>query len=61
MIKKLYECGCFNYQKFIMDNTKGLSLSAAEAVTLSLVLDSYLEDKALSYERISNKSINKIT
>lgn len=56
MIKKLYECGCFNYQKFIMDNTKGLSLSADEAVTLSLVLDSYLEDKALSYERISNKS-----
>ena len=22
MIKKLYECGCFDYKKFIMDNFK---------------------------------------
>lgn len=56
MIKKLYECGCFNYQKFILDNTKNLSLTPDEAVTLILVLDSYLIDKQLSYERISSKS-----
>ena len=41
MIDKLYDSGCFDYQRFILSNLKGLSLTNDEAVVLIKILDCY--------------------
>ena len=39
MLKKLYECGCFDYRKYIIDNQKALALTSDEAIVLINMLD----------------------
>ena len=51
MLKNLYEVGCFDYKKFILDNLKKLSLSPSEAVVLICLLD---ETKEKGQFSISN-------
>lgn len=55
MIKKLYEAGCFNFQKFILDNIKKLSLNPNEAIVLIKILDNYTKTKILSSEDIAKE------
>ena len=38
MLKKLYNSGYFNYEKFIIENLKKLSLSPDEAIVLTKLL-----------------------
>ena len=52
MIKKLYECGCFDYKKFIMDNMKKLGLNSDETIVLITMLDHYLDDSMLTNESL---------
>lgn len=54
MIKKLYESGCFNFQKFIFDNIKQLSLNSIEAIVLIKMLENYQNSKILSSDDIAN-------
>ncbi len=55
MIKKLYECGCFNFQKFILEHTKPLALNSDEAIILIKILESYTKEKTLSSEALVTK------
>lgn len=55
MIKKLYEIGCFNYQKFILEHTKELSLNSDETLVLIKILDIFEKDKSLSSEDIMKR------
>ena len=50
MIKKLYKAGCFNYEKFILDNLKRLSLSPSEALVLIKVLELSFETNKISLD-----------
>ena len=59
MIKKLYECNCFDYQKFILNNTKQLSLSVEEAVVLIKLLDNYKISKIMSTETFKSLALVK--
>lgn len=52
MIKKMYEIGCFNYQKFILEHTKELSLNSDETLVLIKILEIFEKDKSLSSEDI---------
>lgn len=52
MIKKLYECGCFNFQKFILEHTKPLALNSDEAVILIKILEGWTKEKTLSSEAL---------
>lgn len=52
MLKKLYEAGCFNFQKFILDNTKSLSLNSDETMVLIKILEGYFQSKTLSSEAL---------
>ena len=55
MIKKLYELGYFDYQNFILDNLKSLSLSTTEAIILIKLLDSYKLSSLFNPEEIRSK------
>lgn len=55
MIKKLYEIDCFNYQRFILDNLKSLSLSSDEALVLINILDNYKDKNEISMEKLKSK------
>ena len=57
MLKKLYELGCFDYQKFITQNSKKLSVSCNEAMVLINILDQYSVDHKMSIDKIS-ESLN---
>lgn len=57
MLKKLYELGCFNYQKFIFENSKKLSLSCSEAMVLINILDQYQKSHKMSIDKI-NEALN---
>ena len=59
MIKKLYEAGYFNYQDFILDNMKKLSLSPIEAIVLIKMLDEFKIDKRILIDDISNQLAEK--
>lgn len=52
MIKKLYECGCFNFQKFILEHTKPLALNSDEVVILIKILEGWTKEKTLSSEAL---------
>ena len=47
MLKKLYECGCFDYRKYIIDNQKALALTSDEAIVLINMLDEYKVNNAI--------------
>lgn len=54
MIKKLYEAGCFNFQKFILDNIKKLSLNSNEALVLIKLLEKYPSSNILSRDDLAS-------
>ncbi len=56
MIKKLYECGCFRYEEFILTHLKELSLTSDEAILLILILKEYAERKTLSSEHLQGQT-----
>lgn len=55
MIKKIYECGCFNYQKFIFDNIKFFSLTSDEALVLTKIIEKFSKSKVLGLEELINE------
>jgi len=55
MIKKLFDVGCFDYKKFIIDYAKDLSLNSLECHILILVIEEYINNKNLNVENIYNK------
>ncbi len=60
MIQKLYECGCFDYRKYIIDNQKTLALNSDEAIVLINMLDAYKDNKAIkSSELIKISGLTK--
>ena len=59
MIKKLFESGYFNYQDFILDNMKKLSLSPLESIVLIKMLDEFKTDKRILIDEILNDLVEK--
>ncbi len=60
MLKKLYECGCFDYRKYIIDNQKVLALNSDETIVLINMLDAYKSNKAMkSSELIKISGLTK--
>lgn len=59
MIRKLYECGCFDYHKFILDHMKSYSLNSDELIVLIAILDNYPNDKTISDKYFQNISLTK--
>ncbi len=59
MVKKLFELGYFNYQDFILDNIKKLSLSPIEALLLIKMLDQFKNDKRILIDNLSNEILEK--
>ena len=57
MLKKLYNAGYFNYEKFIIENLKKLSLSSDEAIVLTKLLYHAKKDNQVSFDPSSLKSI----
>ena len=55
MIKKLYECGCFKYEKFILVHQKELLLTPASSVVLIQMLKEYETDKYFSVQSLKSK------
>lgn len=53
MIRKLYEEGYFQFQKFILDHAKALALTPEESVVLIKILEEYPQSKTLSGESLS--------
>lgn len=56
MLKKLYECGCFDYRKYIIDNQKILALTADETVVLINILDAFKDNRAIKSSEIVKKT-----
>ena len=54
MIRKLYYKGYFNYEKFIIENQKKLSISPIESVLLIKILDIYPTNKNITIDMLSN-------
>lgn len=54
MIKKLYECGCFNYKKFILNHQKELLLTPVGVVLLIEMLKEYEKNKFFSVASIKD-------
>ncbi len=60
MLKKLFECGCFDYRKYIIDNQKVLALNSDETIVLINMLDAYKNNKAIkSSELIKVSGLTK--
>ena len=55
MIKKLYECGCFKYEKFILVHQKELLLTPASSVVLIQMLKEYETNKYFSVQSLKSK------
>lgn len=56
MLKKLYECGCFDYRKYIIDNQKALALNSDEAIVLINMLQAYKENNAVKSSELAKIS-----
>lgn len=56
MLKKLYECGCFDYRKYIIDNQKALALNSDETIVLINILDEYKIDNSNNTKEIIKKT-----
>lgn len=59
MIKKLYDSDCFDYQKFILNNYKKLSLSCDEVIVLIKLLDNYKISKLMSTNSFTSLPMTK--
>lgn len=57
MIKKLYECGCFKYEKFILVHQKELLLSPVASVVLIQILKEYETNKFFSVQSLKDRMI----
>ena len=55
MIKKLYECGCFKYEKFMLVHQKELLLTPASSVVLIQMLKEYETNKYFSVQSLKSK------
>lgn len=55
MIKKLYESGCFKYEKFILVHQKELLLTPASSVVLISMLKEYETNKYFSVASLKEK------
>ena len=55
MIKKLYESGCFKYEKFILVHQKELLLSPAACVVLIQMLKEYETNKFFSVASLKER------
>ena len=55
MIKKLYECGCFKYEKFILVHQTELLLTPASSVVLIQMLKEYETNKYFSVQSLKSK------
>lgn len=55
MIKKLYECDCFNYEKFILNHQRELLLTPNCAMVLILMLNEYKKNKCFSVASLKEK------
>lgn len=59
MLRKLYYKGYFNYEKFIIENQKKLSISPIESVLLIKILDIYPTNKNITIDMLSNSILLK--
>ena len=59
MLRKLYYKGYFNYEKFIIENQKKLSISPIESVLLIKILDIYPINKNITIDMLSNSILLK--
>ena len=57
MIKKLYESGCFKYEKFILVHQKQLLLSPQACVVLIQMLKEYETNKCFSVQSLKDRMI----
>jgi DNA replication protein DnaD len=57
MIKKLYEDGCFKYEKFILVHQHDLLLSPAACVVLIQMLKEYETNKCFSVQSLKDRMI----
>lgn len=55
MLKKLYNAGYFNYEKFIIENLKKLSLSPDEAIVLTKLLYYAKKEQKAIYDILSTE------
>ncbi len=55
MLKKLYNAGYFNYEKFIIENLKKLSLSSDEAIVLTKLLYHAKKDNQVSFDLLATE------
>lgn len=55
MIKKLYECDCFNYERFILNYQHELLLTPNCAMVLVLMLNEYKKNKCFSVDSLKDK------
>ncbi|MBQ9449068.1 MAG: hypothetical protein IJU60_04255 [Acholeplasmatales bacterium] len=55
MLKKLYNSGYFNYEKFIIENLKKLSLSPDEAIVLTKLLYYAKKEQKAIYDILSTE------
>lgn len=53
MLKRLYKSGCFDYYRFIINNSKKLSLSTNEMLVLIKILDECKETNNFKIESIA--------
>lgn len=56
MLKKLYECDCFDYRKYIIDNQKSLALNSDEAIVLINMLQAYKDNNAIKSSELAKIS-----
>ena len=59
MLKKIFESGYFNYQDFILDNIKKLSITPIEAFILIKMLDQFKNDKRILLDDIAKEFVEK--
>lgn len=59
MLKKIFESGYFNYQDFILENLKKLSISPIEAFILIKMLDAFKNDKRILIDNIAKDFVEK--
>lgn len=62
IIKKLYLSGCFNYEKFIIDNISKFSISLNDSIILIRLINLYKESNEFNKEKLKeNMNIRKDT
>lgn len=59
MLKKIFESGYFNYQDFILENLKKLSITPVEAFILIKMLDQFKNDRRILIDDISKDFVEK--